>query len=318
MDNYNVVLSVIVPVYQVEKYINKFLGTLIDNLIPGVEIIFIDDGSKDSCPVILDKFVQKCNSAYVYHIDNSGVGHARNMGLSYSKGRYIWFVDPDDYIAPKSFEIIKEALNKFNFPDLLIFDNVDVKDGIFKYIKSYYKTGAIARQELLRGFADEEYFRTALWNKILSKSIIENIKFSEKHSFAEDTEFLSKCLLNANTAAYIDNSVYFYCLHDSSLSTNVNEKDYIYRVKLTMNRYNIYKKIVPEISISPVVSAVYEICRRKWQGQYKIDIAVYIEFIKDNIKQILLDNKVEMNIKKQCLFVYIGIAELYNKLKSKQ
>ena len=110
-------ISIIVPVYNVEKYLSKCIDSIINQTYKNIEIILIDDGSTDSSGAICDKYALVDSRIHVLHIENSGVSNARNVGLNHATGDYIGFVDSDDYIEPNMYELLLEEL---------IADDVDV------------------------------------------------------------------------------------------------------------------------------------------------------------------------------------------------
>lgn len=116
-------LSLLVPIYGVEKYINRFLASLLPNLQSDIEIIMIDDGSPDNCGAIIDDF-QK-NQPYpirVTHTKNNGVSAARNIGLSIATGEYIAFADPDDYLSQNLIKEVLLFIKDYNYPDFIFYD----------------------------------------------------------------------------------------------------------------------------------------------------------------------------------------------------
>ena len=116
-------LSLIVPIYGVEKYIGKFLSTLEKNLQKDIEVLLIDDGSKDNSGKIADEFALKHQEyVTVIHKENGGVSDARNKGLQISKGEYVLFPDPDDLLAEDYVMEVLSAIDRYNKPDLILFD----------------------------------------------------------------------------------------------------------------------------------------------------------------------------------------------------
>ena len=113
-------LSLIVPIYGVEKYIHKFLGSLEKNLLPGVEVLLIDDGTKDDSGKIADEFaLMHPQYVRVVHKENGGLSSARNKGLEIAFGEYVIFPDPDDYLADDYVETILKAIDEYNNPDMI-------------------------------------------------------------------------------------------------------------------------------------------------------------------------------------------------------
>ena len=107
-------LSVIIPVYKVEAYLEKCVNSVRNQTYKNIEIILVDDGSPDNCPEICDRFAKEDDRITVIHKQNGGQGSARNMGLDIAKGSYIAFIDSDDYVDENMYEIMIEALERTN------------------------------------------------------------------------------------------------------------------------------------------------------------------------------------------------------------
>ena len=110
MNNMSELVSVIVPVFMVERYLDRCIQSIVNQTYSNLEIILIDDGSMDQCPQICDKWVEKDSRIIVIHKDNGGVSRARNTGMEKAKGSYIVFVDSDDYLEPLYIEYLYRAL----------------------------------------------------------------------------------------------------------------------------------------------------------------------------------------------------------------
>ena len=108
----NKLISIIIPVYNVEKYLEDCLNSVVNQTYKNLEIILIDDGSTDNSGKICDLYAKKDNRIVVIHKENAGVSSARNVGLKIAKGLYIGFVDPDDYIAEDMYEILYQNIIK--------------------------------------------------------------------------------------------------------------------------------------------------------------------------------------------------------------
>ena len=102
-------VSIIVPVYKVEKYLARCVESLINQTLKNIEIILVDDGSPDNCPALCDKWAEKDERIKVIHKENAGLGFARNSGMEIAEGRFIGFVDSDDYVKNDMFEQIGRA-----------------------------------------------------------------------------------------------------------------------------------------------------------------------------------------------------------------
>ena len=107
-------ISVIIPVYNVEKYINRCVDSVIHQSYTNLEIILVDDGSPDNCPTICDNYSKQDSRIKVIHKKNGGLSDARNVGIEHSKGKYITFIDSDDYISNDYVEILYKLITKYN------------------------------------------------------------------------------------------------------------------------------------------------------------------------------------------------------------
>ena len=123
-------VSVIIPIYNVEKYLEKCLNTIINQTYKNLEIILIDDGSTDKSSTICDEYCEKDKRIKVIHKNNEGVSSARNKGIELSKGKYIVFIDPDDYVTDEHVEVLYDCIISNNV-DLVISNLIDInEDGI--------------------------------------------------------------------------------------------------------------------------------------------------------------------------------------------
>lgn len=146
------ILSIIIPVYKVEKYLEHCLQSIISQIHENVDIILVDDGSPDSCPQICDKWASKYSYIRVIHQQNQGLSMARNIGLEAAKGDYIWFVDSDDWLLPSALNDVFSAIRKY--PDI---------DVVASYMRKYYEQSKryedVQSQYYGQLFCGKEYMR---------------------------------------------------------------------------------------------------------------------------------------------------------------
>ena len=215
MNKYKV--SIIVPVYNVEKYIEKCLTSLVNQTLDEIEIIVVNDGSPDNSDKIINKYVKKYPSKIKYYIkENGGQGSARNFGLTKANGEYIGYVDSDDYIELDMYEKMY-AKAKEKESDIVICGSYNVNEVTGEKIKDI----------------DEIYFddlklnaffgRKAVWNKIYKKEIIEknNLIFRSKVWY-EDFDFTMNAIINAKKIDYINEPFYDYLIREGSTMNNSN------------------------------------------------------------------------------------------------
>ena len=178
-------ISIIVPVYKVEKYLEKCVKSILSQTYKNLEVILIDDGSPDSCPDICDNYANQDIRVKVIHKNNSGVSDARNDGLNVANGEYIGFVDSDDWIDPKMYEILLREILHTN-ADIAICDYALCKDDGLIYGKAMpqeLKNRCLCKEELIHEVL-QPYggFFAVIWNKLYRKSIFDKIRFpSGKH-----------------------------------------------------------------------------------------------------------------------------------------
>lgn len=210
-------VSIIVPVYKVEKYLCKCIDSILAQTLKQFELILIDDGSPDNSPKICDEYEKKDTRIKVIHQKNAGVSAARNAGLDIAKGEYIGFVDSDDWIEPNTYEIAyNTALEK----------NADIVQWDFVFD---YSSGKSTEKKLgVDGFfelaKDSSYFYGGMCHKLVAKRVIdsENIRFPLGLKYAEDRCFGIDCFLVAKNTYHIAKVLYHYCVNEQSASFSIS------------------------------------------------------------------------------------------------
>lgn len=188
-------VSIIIPVYNAERYISKCIESIIEQAFKDFEIILIDDGSTDGSGLICDGYANKYSNIQAIHQSNSGVSSARNLGIAQSKGTYLTFVDADDYVGPDFLYRLTQG------PD---FDFVYANSCIIGkdhpcIVEEEYKAEIFDKQSFETHFCKIPLAKLAPWNKLYRRSIVEqhHIRFNEKLHYGEDTlfvlEFLNHC-----------------------------------------------------------------------------------------------------------------------------
>lgn len=213
-------ISIIIPVYNVENYLKKCLESIINQTYTNLEIILVDDGSTDNSGKICDEFLKKDKRVKVFHIENKGVSAARNYGFKKSSGEYIIFIDSDDVLDFNMIKILfKNIINysaEISACGYAIFEingNVYLKYGT-KKIYNFNK------KEALKSFFSETSFGVGVWNKLFKKGVISNLKFYEKLKVNEDRLFLFEAIMNSNKIIYDDQCLYKYIKRENSATTS--------------------------------------------------------------------------------------------------
>lgn len=222
-------ISVIVPVYNVEKYLRKCLNSLLKQTYKNLEIVVIDDGSTDSSGSICDEYAEKYDSFFVIHKENAGLGMARNTGLEYITGEYVVFLDADDYIEPTFIEVLYRNLINYKVDMckggfLRVTDHKEIVS-IRKFNNEIFE-GKKAREELLPRMigsspSRHDSIEMCVWGAIYNASIIKkyDLKFpSERKLISEDLVFNIDFMQHADGACTISETEYNYRINPESLS----------------------------------------------------------------------------------------------------
>lgn len=210
-------VSIIVPVYGVEKYIDKCLDSLIKQSLKEIEIIVVNDGTKDNSQKIIDKYVKKYPDKIKSFIkENGGQGSARNYGLKKATGEYIGYVDSDDFIEKDMYEKLYNKAKENNY-DIVVCGNYNVsEDYQNKSIDTFINNYSTDLENIFFG-------KMAVWNKIYKRDILikNKLKFKEKVWY-EDLAFTLKAIINSNTFAFINEPLYDYLVREGSTMNNSN------------------------------------------------------------------------------------------------
>lgn len=206
-------ISIIVPIYNAEKYLNKCVDSLINQTKKELEIILINDGSTDKSAEIIEKYQD--NRIKYYKNKNQGIGKTRNFGIRKATGKYIMFCDSDDYYELNMCELMYEKMEKENL-DLVICDFYKEYENeiVEEKLPSFSNTNLKEKPTLIRTI------NLAPWNKIYRKEIIttNNIYFEEKLKY-EDTPFVAKALAVSKKVGKIDECLNHYIIHQNSETT---------------------------------------------------------------------------------------------------
>lgn len=211
-------VSVIVPVYNCEAYIERCLDSIVSQTLQPIEIIVIDDGSTDRTGFIIDGFAQKYDNFVVVHQENGGVSAARNKGLALAKGEYIGFVDADDYAKPEMFEQLYTAAEEFD-ADIAMCDYNKVYQS-----KVLYNVLKVPKQNIIIGEyeSDEFYLKyilrsPELWNKIFKTDVVHSHNISFKMDAGEDLLFCIEIAAHIKKVTLISENLYNYVQRKSSI-----------------------------------------------------------------------------------------------------
>lgn len=237
-------VSILVPVYNVEKYVGKCLDSLLAQTWPDIEIVLINDGSTDSSLAICEKYAKKHSCIHIYSYPNSGISKTRNRALSHAQGEFIMFVDSDDFIDPDMVKTMMETINRENLDLVQCGFRMDYR--FFTLYRPGSGRGCWDRITALQMLAKGKKFNNYPWGKITRKSCFDNVTFPEDIPGFEDTYTIFKSFANAQRAGTIPNRFYHYVQRRGSL-TNRMSLDTVYLMRRAYMYQEAYlKKRFPE------------------------------------------------------------------------
>ncbi len=209
-------ISVIVPIYNVEKYLRKCVDSLINQTYKNLEIILVDDGSPDNCPKICDEYAKQDSRIKVMHKENGGLSDARNAGMKVARGEYISFIDSDDWIKS---EMIEDMYNR------MIEDNSDLvssgvlwvdEDGVEIRNATVSENCVLNTEQAIKELINDGKLKQHVWNKLYKTDLIKNILF-DKGKYHEDVFWSYKVIGESKRISIEKNSYYFYVQRSESI-----------------------------------------------------------------------------------------------------
>lgn len=209
-------ISVIIPVYNVEKYIDRCLKSVMLQTYPSMEIILIDDGSVDKSGIICDQYALTDSRIHVIHQMNSGQSSARNTGIKMSTGSLITFIDSDDFVHPDYLMDMYIIMHKYQC-DIVQCDFEKGESNYFKAHTKHIKTNIVDSRAVFSGF----FYKVSSWGKLYRKEIIDGIIFPVGKINEDDATYY-KFASNANKIGFTNRILYYYFLSQHSVMRNSN------------------------------------------------------------------------------------------------
>lgn len=230
--NKNPLVSIVVPIYGVEKYIHQCIDSILNQTLKNIEIILVDDGSPDKCPQIIDEYAKKDSRIIAVHQPNGGYGRAVNHGIELANGEYIGIIESDDWIEPDMYEKLYENAKK---------NNTDItKGGFWRYDSTLPKEKqneiwSGANQNLFDAphtvFTIEEYpllmaFHASIWSSIYRADFIKQIKVNESKSASyQDFPFMVEALCKAQRISVVHKPFVHYRMENGQNSSTIRRDE---------------------------------------------------------------------------------------------
>lgn len=295
-------ISVIVPVYNVEKYLSQCLDSIIHQTYKNLEIILVDDGSTDSSGLICDNYSQKDKRIKIIHKCQGGLSDARNAGLKIATGEYISFIDSDDFIDKNMYSILINNTQKYN-SDIVWFNYYNY------YSKKHFINSSIIKNNDLYDLSSSDKIKFAknlfyqykmdahVWAKLYKRSIFNNIKFPYGKLF-EDIFVLLPILSNAKIISTIPDCLYFYRNRSESIVNQYFKQNIIKNIDFIESRIILainYKNHFPNIPKSNLF--LFDVLKTAFDTLYKFDNYHTQQKIITHLMSKLLKEKLPVKIK---------------------
>lgn len=234
-------ISIIIPVWK-DAYLNRTITSLIEQTHKDLEIILVDDGSRDQAPVICDEWAKKDNRIVVIHKENGGICSARNAGLKVASGDYIAFSDDDDTYERNAFECYYEIL-KENDADI-VWGNARViyADGSVAQKDEEYSNEIEVRTKEEQIIHFLKYKHMTVWGGVYKKEVWNNVFFDETVISHEDFQVLGVLLQKVSKVVFIDKPLYNYYMYASSVSHNLTMRHILSELRVADELESIYAK----------------------------------------------------------------------------
>ena len=275
-------ISVIVPVYNVEPYLHKCVDSILNQTYRNLEVILVDDGSPDGCPAICDEYAEKDERVKVIHKKNGGLSDARNAGMAVAKGEYLSFVDSDDMLSANAIEILLRFAHKED-ADLVIggynrFENV-FEESINEETSVQCRTPVEAMADMLKNGC-------ASWARLYRRELHQSVPFPVGE-INEDEAIVLPLLEKCKTIAVTNAVVYHYRCRPESITTAVFNRKKMAWVKHCRNNLSFIRERYPELENdaaaryrSSILWALTEIALSN--REFKQEVRQLIQELKDN------------------------------------
>lgn len=214
-------ITIIIPIYNAEKYLRKCLDSIMNQTHKSIEVLLINDGSRDNSGKICDEYEKKDERIKVIHKENEGVSVARNIGLKNAKGEYIAFIDADDYVEKEYLEKLLRKLKDHNVECIICGYNRIYGNSIEKISKD--KSYTLSKIEFLDGILNVQGGIGFTWGKLWKKQAIKNIEFKKEVKIGEDSLFCIEASKNVNNVYILNETLYNYVFNENSAVRKYNE-----------------------------------------------------------------------------------------------
>lgn len=296
----NYLISIIVPIYNVDKYLEECIESLKNQTYKNLEIILINDGSADNSEQICREEAKQDNRIVFINKKNGGAASAKNKGLKVAKGDYITFVDSDDFIEPDMIEYMVNTIKKYN-SDIIQCSFINLYKNTEKFKQDKIVEQRISSKDFLELFLTK-WDSSLFWNKLFKRDVIENVFFKEGRCI-DDEFFTYKCVINSKSIVTSNKIVYNYRMRKSGVMKSESSQKQILkdRVDYLYERYDLVRTLYKDLykDFLENLLTYYLIISKDYYVDEKL-----LDYMKDNLKSIkgkIITSNIDIRVKIQIL-----------------
>ena len=315
-------ISIIVPVYNVESYLRKCINSILNQTIENIEIILVNDGSKDRSGYICDEYKKKDGRIVVIHKENGGLSSARNAGLEIATGELIGFIDSDDWIEPDYYQILQDGIIKYN-AEISVMHLMDVT----QYEKIEFKTKRkeewvkFTRVNAMESFFANDFIGYSACNKLYRSSLFKGIRYPEG-MLMEDKATTYKLIYKTNLVVVNSSRKYHYYLRTGSIMQSKFNRKKFDSLEIHKEQIEFVDRYYPEFYGLIRARYAYEAFRlllMMIRSSYseKADLERCLKIIKDNVSYVIKEKRIGVHHKIYVLLFYLFPKGVVMSAKSK-
>ncbi|QUL55261.1 glycosyltransferase [Paenibacillus tritici] len=302
-------ISIIVPIYNVELYLNKCVDSILAQSFSNFEVILVNDGSPDKCGEICEYYKELDPRIVVIHKQNGGLSDARNYGIEVARGRYIGFVDSDDWIEPDMYESLYSLITSHD-ADIAACGHYEVMDDVPLEKSFSHEVHVYNNAQGLDKLLEDKEIQNLAWDKLYKAELFAQVRYPVGKYF-EDIFTTYKLFLQADNTVLLDSPKYMYLKRSDSITGAMNNKKYYDRFCAALEIYETIQDknypVAKEISLSRTVTEGIELCNYQLiTGETAVNKEYLAElggFLSKHISQILRNRTLRREMKTAALLI---------------
>lgn len=301
-------ISVVIPVFNVEKYLQKCIDTVCNQTYQNTQIIMVDDGSTDRCGLICDEAASKDKRITVIHKTNGGLSDARNYGIDIARGKYITFIDSDDYISEDYLEYLYTLIKKYD-AEISICGHIKTKNEKESARQSEPNEECLSKEKALEEMLYARKFSTSACGKLYLTAFFSDVRYPFG-KFSEDMFTTYKVLNKAHRIVYGSQICYYYLRRNGSILVSQFSKKHMdvlegldqLQKDIPLEQYGLEKAYS-----SQVIECIAAMLERKPDPQVIQELGIW-DLVKKNRKNVLTDSKTSNRVKGYAIISYLGLS----------